>query len=276
MTHASWSRREMLGGALLGGALAGSLASSPLAAAVTPAPVKFDSPRDEWMTVLRVQGNADGSISPWWYTGFIYGVRGKEAPKPLVRFEGCEMYRFTRKPDGTFAQTGRTTTFFQDIATGEVLDTWLNPYTGKTVEVQPNLLGGAARMIWSDAGQQWMWPDRPAPPPSPHKIYWTTYGDHVWMRHDRVYPPGVPQPIGESSSTLVKRADLMSQASSIPALFSSSYIAPWPRWMQMPDDAGHVMWHADGIKLMTLEDLPKAYLDRVRREHPDQLDPPVG
>lgn len=276
MTNTGWSRREMLGGALLGGALAGSLASTKAASAPPAAPVKFASARDEWMTVMRVQGNADGSISPWWYTGFIYGVRANEAPKALVRFEGCEMYRFTPKPDGSFAQTGRTTTFFQDIDSGEVLDTWLNPYTGKTVKVQANLLGGAAKMIWSDAGQQPVWPDKPRPAPTPHRIFWTEYGDHVWMRHDRVYPPGVPQPIGESSSTLVARSDLASKASSIPALFSSSYIAPWPRWMQMTDNSGHVMWHADGIKLTAIEDLPKPYLDRVRREHPNQLDPPVG
>ena len=38
------------------------------------------------------------------------------------------------------------------------------------------------------------------------------------------------------------------------------------------EQPGHTIWHADGLKLSRVEELPSAFLDRVRRLHPQQLD----
>jgi len=58
----------------------------------------------------------------------------------------------------------------------------------------------------------------------------------------------------------------------IPGLFSSTYVAPWLGWMGMTGQPGHTIWNADGLKLSRVEELPLAFLDRVRRLHPQQLD----
>jgi hypothetical protein len=255
--------------------------SSLAATAGGPAalPVTFTDARTERLAVMRVSGASDDRKIPWWYTGYIYGMRPGEQPRKLVRFEGCEIYRFFAQPDGTVAQTARTTSFFQDIESGAVLERWNNPYTGVTVDVRANLLGGSGgRVVWSDAGldPQYRTPGgQPIPSggPQPLRVTWTPYGKWVWMRQDRVYPPGVPPPIGECSAMLVERRDLQNRRlKAIPALFSSTYFAPWLGWMGMQGQPGHTIWHADGVKLAGIDELPAAFLERIRRLHPGQLE----
>lgn len=57
---------------------------------------------------------------------------------------------------------------------------------------------------------------------------------------------------------------------------SQTYLAPWPRWLQMGAEPGHVVWHADGLKLRAVEELPPAVLARVQNQFPDQLVVPAG
>jgi hypothetical protein len=281
MQDGSWSRRSALA---LGGA--GWLAAATGASAhdgrpghshQAGGPLRFASPLAQMLAVIRVTGDLAGTATPWWYTGYIYGMRPGEEPRKLVRFEGCEIYRFFRQAEGRFLQRARTTTFFHDLASGKVLERWTNPYTGATVDVGTNLLGDGGRMVWEDGRlePQFRTPDGRALPsggPQPLSVSWTPYGDRVWMRHDRVYPPGLPQPIGESSAMLVQRADLDNgKLTAVPALFSSTYIARWLGWMGMKDQPGHTIWHADGVKLRDVEALPEEYLERVRRLHPRQL-----
>jgi hypothetical protein len=281
------SRRDLLTHSALGAlALGGGIAPPALGALRVAAAgrrddeaPRFASAREEMRAVIRVQGDLTGRAAPWWYTGYIYGMRPGEAPRKLVRFEGCEINVFAPQPDGSFVQTGRTTTFFQDPDSGAFLEQWDNPYTGERVAVRANILGGrGGRSIWSDAGIEPRFgmggeaAGQAAVEPQKLHVRWTVYGSWVWMRHDRVYPPGLPQPLAESSSSLVARRDLLERrSSSAPALFSSTYMAPWPAWMLMQGQPGHVIWHADGLKLRAIEELPAGYLERARRLHPEQL-----
>lgn len=236
----------------------------------------FSDPQQNLEAVVRVMGDTRDRLAPWWYTGHIYGVRPGEAPAPLVRFEGAEINFFVRQSDGSFRQTGTTTTFYQDIASGVVLQEFRNPYTGKTNAVRPNKLGGSGYVSWSTAGIEPVWRAFGKLQPKPLEVQWTAFGDLVWMRHDRVFPAAMPQPIHEASTSIVKRRELLNRRlGSCPAQFSSSYIARWPAWMEMGDTPGHVVWHADGLKLPNIEALPRAYLQRVRAEMPQQLDVPA-
>jgi hypothetical protein len=279
------TRREWLGGLLSGGFALGALAAPSAPGATSaegaaPGPaVRFASPRAEREAVIRVTASLRDVLSPWWYTGVVYGLRPGEQPRKLVRFEGCEIYRFVPQGDGVHFQTARTSSFFKDLDTGEVLERWTNPYTGKVVGVRANLLGGTgSKMVWSDAGLEPQFRRAngealPSGGPQPLRVTWTPYGKWVWMRHDRVYPPGRPPPAGESSAMLVERRDLDdAQRPSAPALFSSTYMAPWLSWMDMAGQAGHTIWHADGLKLDRIDDMPAAFLDRLRRLHPGQLE----
>jgi hypothetical protein len=92
------------------------------------------------------------------------------------------------------------------------------------------------------------------------------------MSHDRVYPPGLPQPMGESSVSRAKLADLQDRARAfVPAGFSSTYFAPFPKWMEMSGQPGHVIWHADGVKLDSVDALPESFMTRMQAKFPERL-----
>lgn len=263
------SRRSFL----LGAAGAAMLAQARLAAAGVARPDLSD-PAQSLTAMLRMQGRLDGRDSPWWYFGKIYGVVGEGAPRLLYRFEGLEIMRLTPVGPAEYAATGATTSFFQDPRTKEVLQTFANPYTGKANTVTPNLIGGTANAVafYSARGV------RPARVPADQWRYdglhltWDFHGDTVWMSHDRTYPPGMPQPMGESSVARARVADLFDAGRAfVPAGFSSTYFAPFPKWMEMAGQPGHVIWHADGVKLDSVEELPAEFLERMRRLYPARL-----
>jgi hypothetical protein len=243
------------------------------AAAGKPA-LDLADPGDALTAMLRMQGRPDGVDSPWWYFGKIYGVVGESAPRLLVRYEGLEIMRLTPAPGGEYAATGVTTSFFQDPRTKSVLETFANPFTGRTNTVTPNRLGGTADPVtfYSTRGVR---PGRVAPADWSHDglhLTWDQHGDTVWLSHDRVYPPGRPEPMGESSVARAKLADLHDLARPfVPAGFSSTYFAPWPKWMEMSGQPGHVIWHADGVKLESVADLPRDFRERMERLYPERL-----
>jgi hypothetical protein len=251
-----------------------ALGAAAKAAAASGKVPDLADPAQSLAAMLRMQGRLDERDAPWWYFGRIYGVVGDGAPRLLVRFEGLEIMRLTPLAGGEYAATGATTSFFQNPRTKDVLEAFTNPYTGKTNTVTPNLIGGTANAVafYSPRGV------RPARVKAEDWRYegldmtWDYHGDMVWMSHDRVYPPGLPQPMGESSVARAKLADLNDSARAfVPAGFSSTYFAPFPKWMDMAGQPGHVIWHADGVKLGSVADLPEPFLERMQSKFPDRL-----
>jgi hypothetical protein len=58
-------------------------------------------------------------------------------------------------------------------------------------------------------------------------LSWDYWQDTVWMSHDRTYPPGLPQPMGESSVAKARIDDLNDRSLDfVPTSFSSTYFAP--------------------------------------------------
>lgn len=255
---------------MTGALLAGTFAR----AGTDTAGLDLADPDEAFAAMLRMQGRLDGRDAPWWYFGRIYGVVGDASPRLLVRFEGLEIMRLTVVGEGEYAATGATTSFFQDPVSKEVLARFDNPYTGKVNAVTPNLLAGTADPVafYSKRGVR---PARVSPQDwsyAGQHFGWDFHGELVWLSHDRVYPPGLRQPAGESSVARARLADLRDRSRQfVPAGFSSTYFAPWPRWMEMGDRPGHVIWHADGVKLESVEALPAPFLERMRREHPERL-----
>jgi hypothetical protein len=265
-------------GFLLGACGAFLIGGTALAAPRVTGRLDLSDPAEALTAMLRMQARLDGRDAPWWYFGRIYGVVGELAPRLLVRFEGLEIMRLTPSADGEYAATGATTSFFQDPVTKEVLTTFANPYTGRTNTVTPNLLAGTPRAaaFYSARGvrpgrvarEEWL--------QTGLHLSWDYHEDMVWLSHDRVYPPGMPQPVGESSVARARLADLHDLGRAfVPAGFSSTYFAPWPKWMDMPDQPGHVIWHADGIKLDSVARLPAAFRARMQKHYPERLAAPA-
>jgi hypothetical protein len=277
-TPRSINRRSWLAGSLILGAGVGAESSSAISsAAVAVAGSEPDTWRsdEQLRNLVRMQGSLLEEDVRWWFTGVIFGVRGEgETPRPLVRFEGTEVYWFSHRGDD-FQLGGHTVTFFRDFETGEFLYEFINPYTGKREAVKPAVQGGNLGFAYTRQG---IWPVRldgtplAEPVKKPLRVQWHEMGPHIWLQHQTVYPPGMPAMHGQRQTIFAQRDALRDpRQNSVPASFSSVVFMNWLKWMDMKDQPGHVIWHASGVKLQSMDQLPRAYRDRAEKEYPDRL-----
>ena len=217
MTQAprSLSRRSWLAGSLILGAGVGAESSS---ANTSESTAVAGSGPETWRShehlrnLVRMQGSLLEEDVRWWFTGVIFGVRGEgETPRPLVRFEGMEVYWFSHRGED-FQLGGHTVTFFRDFETGEFLYEFVNPYTGKREAVKPAVQGGNLGFAYTRDG---IWPVRldgtplGEPVRKPLRVQWHEMGPHIWLQHQTVYPPGMPPMHGQRQTIFAQRDALL-------------------------------------------------------------------
>lgn len=272
------TRRQWLGSLVLGAgvAAAGAVAeASPRSASADRSGLAFDDPQTNLRNLVRLQGSLREEDVPWWFTGTIFAVRGdNETPRPLVRFEGMEIYWFQHRAEG-FQLGGHTVTFFRDVETNEFLREFRNPWTGRIDEVKPAVQGGNLGFRYGVDG---IWPVRldgapfGEPVRAPLRLGWHMMGEQVWLQHQTIYPPGMPPMHGQRQSLFAQRRDVADPTVlRLPATFSSTVFMGWLKWMDMKGEPGHVIWHASGAKLRDIGELPRAYRERAEREYPERL-----
>jgi hypothetical protein len=64
---------------------------------------------------------------------------------------------------------------------------------------------------------------------------------------------------------------LNARLDSVPVVFSSTVHMPWLKWMDMGDRPGHIVWHAGGAKLGSINELPDGYRQRAEKDYPAML-----
>jgi hypothetical protein len=258
------------GGLLIAGAEGGlpEVPSGPM-----PGTVKLGNPEANLTGFIRMMASLAEDDVPWWYNGTVYAVLGEEQnPQALFTFEGMELYLVTHLEDGTFELTGNTVTFFRGHD-GKWLRDYANPFTGKTNKAGDAIQGGGPGRGFNvsvDGVRPTKLRDKI--PAAPLKKWWSVAANHVWMNNDTVYPPGLPPPRAQGQSMFVgvehfNNPDLLR----LPSVFSSTVTMPWPEWMEMGDRSGHLLWHAAGAKLNSLDDLPAEYRKRAEAEYPERM-----
>jgi hypothetical protein len=230
-------------------------------------------PANNLRALVRITASLDEQDVPWWYDGTIFGIVGEQAPRPLVRFEGMEIYWMRHLPGGDYELTGNTVTFFRDLETGAMIDAFENPYTGEVNAVTPAVQGGGPGrgFNYSVKGIR---PTRfvELMEERPLIMDWSFARDMAWLHNQTVYPPGMPPPRAQRQTMFAPR-DLFvdEQIRRLPTVFSSTVFMPWLKWMNMGERPGHVVWHASGVKLNTIDELPTEYRQRADKEFPEHL-----
>ncbi len=267
------SRRGFIAAAGIAGLLAGGAALPRVAGRVRQTLPDLTDPVNNLRALVRVQGSLKEEDVPWWYDGTIYGIVGESAPRPLVKFEGMEMYWVRHLGPNEFELIGNTVTFFRDLESGAMLETFANPYTGEVNAVTPAVQGGGAGRGFNYSVQG----IRPTSfvdkmPDKPLVLDWSMARNHMWMHNQTVYPPGLPPPRAQRQTMFVALDDFLDDSqASLPTVFSSTVFMPWLRWMNMGERPGHVVWHASGAKLRSLDELPAEYRARAEREYPERM-----
>jgi hypothetical protein len=257
----------------ISGAITGLAALPDPAAAAGDDMPDLSNPEENLRAIIRTSASQQEDDCPWYYNGTIFGIVGEEAPRPLYRFEGMEMYLMRHVSPGMFEMIGNTVTFMRDIDTGAFLREWKNPYTEALNKVEDAVQGGKAGrgFEYSVNGiRPTMFKDQFAD--KPLKLWWTAAGDYVWLHNSTVYPPGMKPPRLQRQTNFMPRAQFVDRGrDSIASMFSSTVFMPWPKWMDMGDRPGHVVWHASGVKLKSIAELPAEYRARAEKDYPDRM-----
>jgi hypothetical protein len=208
------------------------------------------------------------ALVPWYYTGRIYASNGATAPVHLFDLEGTEIYSVVRTGVSDWKIGSSTLTFFRDRSSGEYIDTFANPFTGQSVEVKPNRLGTAAD---KPLGISLRGLSHGSAPTVPWEFDLQPNGPMTWLTTSRASAIA-PQPWIEVQTMFAPTAQLAEPSTvSTSTTFVSTYLAPWLRWMNMPDVPGHLVWHSAGRKLASLDELPDAYRKRANGISPEHF-----
>lgn len=266
------NRRDLMiaGAAYAASASAGAIVGVPARdRAETPS---FASPDEELRAFVRIKCSLAPDDVPLWYFGTLYAQLPDGTSSPLLGFQGLEYARFERQPDGAYRMFETMTTCFTDPVTGEFIDEFRNPFTGRTNAVVSNIASGASYDFSTTQATPLFGKYTPAG--QGLGLTWTASSTHVWMSYRRTYPDVWPRPSSEYITFQAPRTALDSGASFVPATFFSTTVLPWFKWLEMGDRPGWTLWHANGYKFRALEELPPALLARLRARHPQALATP--
>lgn len=104
----------------------------------------FDDPHDNLYAFGKIWGGYDGPEIGGFH-GLMYGRIGDARLVPLFGYSGTGVMQSKIDDDRNMWIRGKETGYFTDLATGDILETWDNPWTGETVEVfnfyNPNMGG---------------------------------------------------------------------------------------------------------------------------------------
>jgi hypothetical protein len=288
------NRRDVLKGvAGLGAATAFGTAASP-ALGKTREPMRLDDPEWNRDAFARLQGNLDfGKVKYGWASGVVCGVRDNEPLRPLMNYEVMSTARLVDNGDGSYQKLLREVVYYKDLQTGEILETYLNPYTNEEVRVVPvandpfNLVIEKYYPKGPSYGGLREQEEERVPMLLPWQI---TKPDTITLSTDiHLYYPSALQPEEwprESSGKMVRVSELFRyiiavddlenpEKTSVEYTGTWSRVTPWFPWMLMGQAPGHMMYMGlmggyDNLDMMS--DNARAYAEK---HHPEYFDAPT-
>jgi hypothetical protein len=208
-------------------------------------------------------------------------------------FEGFSCARLVDNRDGSYQKLLREVVYYKDLASGEILETFLNPYTDERVRVVP-----VANDPFNIVIEQY-YPKGPsygglrsqAEERRPMLLPWRmTSPDTVTLATDiHLYYPSALKPeewpresagrfvrVSEMFRYVMRREDLEDPTkTSVQHTGSWSRITPWLPWMLMGQAPGHVFYIGTMGGYDNLDMASANVLRYAEKHHPKFLDAPT-
>ena len=260
--------------------VAASLAASA-AIASTPAQAQMldpNNPEDALEISKRLQcGVSEDEPAVYHWSGNIYGRSPGVRDKLLFKGEGMNIRRCVEVDDPERGKgwrlISREVMLMLDPETGEVIDTWENPYTGETVDVMQihnDPVNGRPNFATNRDG-------------SPLRLSTLREaGPYVFMPYE--VPLFYPNPLAGDYQKFTGNMYHAMEIFDFAALKSDLYdgskptaypmiswvrISPWAPWMEMGGRPGQMVFNAMGRKLPGgFEELPAVLKDEIRENYP--------
>lgn len=256
-------------------ALSGVALALPAAAKPVTAALDLHDPAVALRAYVKLRGSlADETVfQP--YEGDILYIADGALPIPLCGFKGLQKSVWRRSGADSWSNQDYDVGFYVDYETRQILDTWRNPVTGKTVKVfhyrggpsggvhtvgQPDgdVYGGSAGRWSVCADQLWhtasLWGERPNPL-SPRDWPLASSGETL---------------LGSMSLSFAGRLSEVADTAlqQVAALQVWTNTTGWMPWMEMGQRPGFNMWRWIGAKGTPRAQLDPALVEAVERVAP--------
>jgi hypothetical protein len=298
-------RRTLLGSGLsaaafaAGGALMGA---GPAHAAVKKIPgaslkgpyLDLTTARGNMMAVARLSGNIDMKTTVYgWYDGIVMGVAPGGPVRNICGFKGMSCKKMIPTVDGEpgYRRLLREVGYYYDLATGEILEEMVNPYTDekvKVVHVNNDPFNTTIRET-VPPGPTYGGLNAAKREPKPLILEWKIKGDRLLMeRHIHLYYKNALDPAKwprESSGQMVQVSEFFFHNMSLDDMQNEdvkyvsyggtwSRITPWLPWMLMGQAPGNCNYQCFMGGFNTLAEIPEDIVRYTEKNFPKFLTAP--
>jgi hypothetical protein len=230
----------------------------------------------------RARGAVGEDPGLWVYSGRLWGKPVNDQATNLFGVEGFSFNRMIRQSNGQLQQVMEECGFWQDPASGEVLDDWINPLNGLTCKAEHYRSRQALTFS----------PDGRVTDGSlfqGHITQATISGPKLWIseilhgtfpskRQPGQDPLTYTGPVRTATSlvtyTMDASAALAEEAGYVPSTMNFQSMSSWYPWMRMGQAQGQIMFELFGRKIPTLDEIPAHLRDILDERRPGFLSNP--
>ena len=247
--------------------------------------VNPDDPDDRLMIFRKLAHTMDDSIAYFWADLRRLGMVGTTMTRMWDIKIAAMVIARDIGDDGSYETTTISMVSYRDPETGEILETYDNPWTGKTVDITLYPSAPSKRTITKDGilgaprpreGTKTTW----ISPIGPAHIN----GDDVWVYGDdiiRVESTGPREELlFEANDWSTFRGSLKHVADpenlNPPSDWYFNDVLSWSPWLEMAGQEGSLISRGFGRKVFSFEDMPPEIITFVKEFHPEVYKDPVG
>ncbi len=229
--------------------------------------------------LVKLIGDVSGRTTVGWTQGDIFGLRGSEIARPLMRFESARIGRYTRRADGAWVYNYRGVIAYKALDSDRFIDSLVNPYTNESVAVKhyATSIGSYAYTRVGVEPSAAFKGERGEEMGKPFRLPWTIVGDDVWVTTDERVRYRRPSDGEYRVDNAINRyAGKLSELQD-PALTSAPCTSSWQTelnwfsWLGMGAQPGMIMQGGAGRKFAGVAQLPAALVEFVEHKFPGTL-----
>ena len=272
-------RRQLLG--MLGGSAvlaAGLGAPSPArATAADDAALDLDDMGARVRAFVKTSGRLDPGRVIWSTRAEVYAFLPPDELVPVLRVKGCEQQWMKPLSDTEFLSFDSLVSYYCDFESDRVMREFDNPFTGERNTVRPNISRMTEGREISPRGVVYRVMRRAYPDfygDAEFDVVVRQVGGIVSFQGENKWPPEFIRPPAGSKLTMFARGGDLADPdlTSAPASFAGHVLMPFFPWMDMADHPGHLLWHVQGYKITSLEDLDGDYLAAAHADLGDRFE----
>lgn len=232
---------------------------------------------------LKLTGSLATEPVRHWFTGKIYLYVPGEKTRELCYTDGFLNTQYTALEDGTHKHERYEIVINRDIESGDILEEWKNPFTGRTNQVA-HTVGGPQYKVYN----QWGFdsPKKARGPDNPRPLDWIIFGDDAWLTWDLFLQ--IKNPISKEKHPLEYSGDLLDLTNltnykaslsdiedpnilNAPSVMFWTGVSSWFPWMQMGEKQGALIHKVIGTKVDSFSDLPEQVFRAAEKAFPGHL-----